>query len=85
MVVATTKGESGGRYVSSSGPAAAARKAANRRLGHGVGKLTLTIRETGTSKEFTYKAERTKLATPYVRTINGKTVKSEYTTTVKKA
>ena len=83
VVVKSSAGKPGGRYASKSGPAAAAKKAASKRFGKALHKLRLTVRETGTDREFTYDAHRVKLAKPLVRTINGKTIKTEYTVEVK--
>jgi hypothetical protein len=81
-------GKPGGRYCSKSGPASAAKKAASKRFANnrgssGDGKMRLTLRETGTNREFTYTATRTKLAVPIVRKIGGVTVTSEYKVDVK--
>jgi hypothetical protein len=76
------KGELG-YYTSKSGPAAAAKKAATKRFGSGASSLTLTIRETGTKREFKYRLTREKLATPYVSTIAGKQIVRKYATQCK--
>lgn len=85
VVTSCTYGEPGGRYSSKSGPAAAARKAASKRLGknEGAARLRLTVRETGTSREFTYDARRVKLEQPAVRIIGGKQIVSKYRVDVK--
>lgn len=83
VIVSVSTGDATGTYRSRSGPAAAARKAANRRFGPGVEKIRISIRETKTSKEFTYDVERVKLPTPFVSTIDGKEIKREYTTKIK--
>ncbi len=68
-------GSPGGRYSSRQGPAAAARKAASQRLQTRTTqkktKITLTIRQLGTDKEFSYEAKREKLAKPVVRKLPG--------------
>jgi hypothetical protein len=85
-VVATSMGATGGRYTSKSGPAAAAKKAASQRLRKGSGsKITLTVRQLGSDKEFKYEATRVKLAKPVVRKIKGVTVTSEYEIKIKSA
>jgi hypothetical protein len=83
-------GSPGGRYSSRQGPAAAARKAASQRFQtqktqttQKKTKITLTIRQLGTDKEFSYAAKREKLAKPVVRKLprlNGTrtTVTSKY-------
>lgn len=75
-------GSPGGRYSSRQGPAAAARKAASQRFQSQTSskktKISLTIRQLGSDKEFSYEAKRVKLAKPVVRTINGQTVTSKY-------
>lgn len=77
-----TIGSPGGRYSSRQGPAAAARKAASQRLQSQSQtkktKISLTIRQLGSDKEFSYEAKRVKLAKPVVRNINGTTVTSKY-------
>ena len=79
-VTSSSAGKPGGRYASKSGPKAAAGKAASKRFSKsgGPSTLTLTIRENGTTHTFAYKAKRVKLAKPFVRTIGGKTITSEY-------
>ncbi len=85
-VTRTSIGETGGRYASKSGPAAAAKKAASKRFGKSKSnQIRLTIRETGTADEFTYNAHRIKLDKPIVRKINGATITSKYRIEVKKA
>lgn len=81
VVTHTSIGAPGGRYSSKSGPAAAAKKAASQRFrGESNSKkgLQLTVRETGSDREFTYNARRVKLQAPFTRTINGKKIVSEY-------
>ena len=82
VVVRSSRGSPGGRYSSKTGPAAAARKAATRRFGGASTKLQITVRETGTDREFTYTAHRVRLPKPFVRQINGKNVTSEHKTEV---
>jgi hypothetical protein len=77
-VVRSSAGKPGGRYASKSGPAAAAKKAASKRFGKEGGKMRVTVRETGTDREFTYDATRVKLPKPIVRKIAGITVTSRY-------
>lgn len=84
VVAKTSSGSTGGRYASKSGPASAAKKAASKRFGRG-NSVRLTVRETGTAKEFMYVAKRIKLANPVVRKIDGKTIVSEYRVEVKSA
>ena len=81
VVVKSSRGSPGGRYSSNTGPAAAARKAATRRFG-GASKLQITVRETGSDREYTYVARRVKLPKPFVRQIDGKSVTSEFKTNV---
>lgn len=82
VVTKTSIGDVGGRYSSTTGPAAAAKKAATKRFGSSM-KLRITVRETGTQKEFSYEAQRVKLDTPVVRTINGKTISTNYRVMIK--
>ncbi|KAG1654883.1 hypothetical protein FOA52_006527 [Chlamydomonas sp. UWO 241] len=77
QVVRASSGKTGGRYASKSGPAAAAKKAASKRFGS-KSSVRVTVRETGTDREFTYDAKRVKLPKPVVRKIRGITVTSEY-------
>jgi hypothetical protein len=72
-VTKTTVGNSGGRYGSHSG-ATAAKKAASKRFST-HNKMRLTVRETGTDREYMYTATRVKLPKP-VRTIAGVTITS---------
>jgi len=83
-VVRSSVGAPGGRYVSKSGPAAAARKAASKRFGSGTS-MRVTIRETSSDHEFTYDATRVKLPKPVVRTIAGVTVTSRHRVDVVKS
>jgi hypothetical protein len=83
VVVKSSQGGTAGYYSSKSGPAAAAKKAANRRFTASSTTLTLTLRETGTDREFSYRLTRKKLPKPYVSTIAGKEIKRLYTTEVK--
>lgn len=76
-VVRSSVGEPGGRYASKSGPAAAAKKAASKRFGT-KRSVRVTIRETGTDREFTYDATRVKLSKPVIRKIGGVTVTREF-------
>ena len=83
VVVRSSAGKPGGRYASRSGPAAAAKKAASKRFG-GKSSVRVTVRETGTDREFTYDAKRVKLAKPVViKSIAGVIVTSEYRVEVK--
>jgi hypothetical protein len=86
-VTKSSIGSPGGRYSSRQGPAAAARKAASQRFQSQTStrktKITLTIRQLGSDKEFSYEAKREKLAKPVVRTISGQTVTSKYQILVK--
>jgi len=82
-VTKSSIGSPGGRYSSKSGPAAAAKKAASKRFGKGGSRVTLTVRQLGTDRDFTYSATRTKLSVPVVRKIKGVTIKSEYMVKVK--
>jgi hypothetical protein len=85
VVVRTSLGKIGGRYASNSGPAAAAKKAASTRFGI-KNKMRITVRQTGSDREFTYDATREKLAKPVVRRIAGVMVAtSEYRIVVKAA
>ena len=78
VVVKSTVGGTDGYYSSRSGPAAAAKKAATRRFTDGHNTITLTVRETGTEREFTYQLTREKLAKPFVSKIAGKEVVRRY-------
>lgn len=83
-VVVGSNGLESGRYSSSCGPAAAAKKAASRRFTDKVTRLEITVRETGTDRTFTYTARRVKLARPVVRRVaGGREIRSEYVTEVK--
>ena len=83
-VINSSVGKPGGNYVSNSGPAAAAKKAASKRFGSKMN-MRLTIRETGTGtdREFTYDATRVNLPNPIVRNIGGVKVTSKYRVDVK--
>ncbi len=83
VVLKSSRGEPGGRYSSKSGPAAAAKKAASRRFGKDNSDLRITVRETGTDREFSYVAKRVKLSKPVVREIGGKKITSLYKVEVK--
>ena len=86
VVVEASAGGTEGLYKSTSGPAAAAKKAATKRFKAAkVTTVTLTLRATGSDRLFTYTATRVKLAKPFVSTIAGKEVVREYATEVKKA
>jgi hypothetical protein len=85
VVVKSSRGPPGGRYSSRSGPAAAARKAASRRFGRDNSDIRLTVRETGTDREFAYVAKRVKLPKPVVREIDGKKITSLYKVEVRSA
>jgi hypothetical protein len=83
VVVRASLGKIGGRYASNAGPSAAAKKAASNRFGS-KNKMRITVRQTGSDREFTYDATREKLAKPVVRRITGVMVTtSEYRVLVK--
>ena len=71
-----------GRYASKSGPAAAAKKAASRRFKGDQTTMSITIRQLGSDKTFSYTAKRTKLAKPFVSRLGGKTVTREWEVSV---
>lgn len=71
-----------GRYSSKSGPAAAAKKAASRRFKSGQTSMSITLRQLGTDRTFSYTAKRTKLAKPFSSKIAGKTIVREWEVSV---
>lgn len=78
VVVRASAGGTTGRYSSTYGPAAAAKKAAKQRFTGSTNKVRITVRETGTEREFTYDVERKKLAEPKVRKIGNSEVRNMY-------
>lgn len=86
VVVKASIGGIGGLYKSKSGPAAAAKKAASKRFQkakNGATSLTLTVRPTGSDREFSYEATRVKLDKPFVSQINGIKVVRKFAIIVK--
>lgn len=79
----SSAGGTDGYYTSRSGPAAAARKAANRRFTSATTKIRITLRETGTQRTFTYDVTRVKLPKPYVSKIKGREIVRQFTTKCK--
>jgi hypothetical protein len=71
-------GSENGRYSSTNGPAAAAKKAATRRFTDRMRVLQVTVRETGTQKRFSYTATRTRLPQPLVRQFASGEVRTQY-------
>lgn len=86
VVVKASAGGTDGLYTSASGPAAAAKKAATKRFKKSAGAMiTITMRQTGSDREFTYHVKRVKLAKPFVSKIAGKEIVRKYATEIKKA
>lgn len=85
-VTAASTGKLKGNYASKTGPASAAKKAASRRLPKTDGAtMTLTVRELGSDKEFSYRATRKALKKPVVRVIKGVKIENKFEIIVKSA
>lgn len=77
-------GKEDGHYVSS-GPAAAASKAASQmhKGKKGVWSEEIRVRQTGTTRIMAYRVRRVKLSEPYVSKIKGREIVREYKNEVK--
>ncbi len=76
VVESASHGGKVGTYSSKSGPAAAAKKAANKRFTAAHPKIRITIRQTGHKRLFTYDATRRKLNEPFVTIVKSKDKKT---------